>query len=282
MSEEKVTCFGLSIGEEHISLNPKAVYEATQQIQVKMNGAGDNSSSSGIGVAIHKLRNQDDYPSWSFSVKLLLQCEKLWTAVEPAVVEGVSQVVESQVDIKAQLRISTLVHPLIFHHIQDSTSAREMWEKLKNTFTDAGLTRKVSLLNSLATLALDDCQNVEEYIQRKTSLAHSLRGIGFAITDEWLGILLLGGLPAQYKPMVMGLESSGIPITTDSIKAKLLQEVKVSSDEDIGNAFVSKQSKKNVRCFTCGGRGHYAKDCPSNENSDDEEEKKRALAARAF
>lgn len=42
--------------------------------------------------------------------------------------------------------------------------------------------------------------------------------------DEWIGTLLLAGLPDKYKPMIMGIENSNTPIT--SIKTKLLQEVK--------------------------------------------------------
>ncbi|GBP08161.1 hypothetical protein EVAR_2945_1 [Eumeta japonica] len=44
---------------------------------------------------------------------------------------------------------------------------------------------------------------------------------------QWLGTLLLAGLPDEYKPMIMAIESSGVAITADSIKTKLLQEVKI-------------------------------------------------------
>lgn len=44
-----------------------------------------------------------------------------------------------------------------------------------------------------------------------------------------IGALLLAGLPEQYRPMIMGLESSGTAITGETIKAKLLQDVQVTS-----------------------------------------------------
>lgn len=51
--------------------------------------------------------------------------------------------------------------------------------------------------------------------------------MGFEVNDEWVGTLLLAGLPDEYRPMIMGLESSGTKITGDSIKVKLLQNVKI-------------------------------------------------------
>lgn len=48
--------------------------------------------------------------------------------------------------------------------------------------------------------------------------AHKLNGLGFAVPDEWIGTLILAGLPIEYRPMIMGIESSGTVITTDSIK----------------------------------------------------------------
>lgn len=65
-------------------------------------------------------------------------------------------------------------------------------------------------------------------VNKIMSTAHELRNIGFDVGDEWLGTLMLAGLPDNYKPMIMGLESSSIIISSDFIKTKLLQEVKVS------------------------------------------------------
>lgn len=56
------------------------------------------------------------------------------------------------------------------------------------------------------------------------SAAHQLTEIGFEINQEWLRTVLLAGLPEHYQPMIMALESSGMQITGDSVKIKLLQE----------------------------------------------------------
>ncbi|CAB0020555.1 unnamed protein product [Nesidiocoris tenuis] len=40
------------------------------------------------------------------------------------------------------------------------------------------------------------------------------------------------GLPDDYRPMIMGLENSGIKITGDSVKIRILQDVKLTGDTD--------------------------------------------------
>lgn len=105
------------------------------------------------------------------------------------------------------------------------------------------------------------------------SAAHQLTAIDFEINQEWLGTVLLAGLPNHYQPIIMALKSSDIQITGDSIKTKFLQESscdKSKSTIDGGSAFhVKRQFKsarsefkpKNFICWACGKSGHLANEC---------------------
>jgi hypothetical protein len=44
------------------------------------------------------------------------------------------------------------------------------------------------------------------------------------------------------------------------------------TDEDKGQATLTRfmQKHKNVTCYKCGKKGHYANKCPSGDNNDDE------------
>ncbi|GBP34381.1 hypothetical protein EVAR_7434_1 [Eumeta japonica] len=86
--------------------------------------------------------------------------------------------------------------------------AKQVWKKLEQVFDDFGLSRKVGLLRDFITTTLENCSSVEEYNNKVMSTAHKLRNINFVVRDEWLGTLLLAGVPDYYKPLVMGLESS--------------------------------------------------------------------------
>jgi len=61
-----------------------------------------------------------------------------------------------------------------------------------------------------------------EYLSEISSTANKLVGIGFAITDEWIGAIMLAGLGEEYRPFILGMESSGMALTADDVKTKLL------------------------------------------------------------
>ncbi len=84
--------------------------------------------------------------------------------------------------------------------------------------------------------------------------ANKLNGLGFTISDEMVSCILLARLPEKYKLMIMGLENSGLKISIDIGKTKILQEVVGPS----GNG----KSSDLKRYHNYVEAGHFAKDCP--------------------
>ncbi|KAL0893362.1 hypothetical protein ABMA27_014949 [Loxostege sticticalis] len=239
--------------------------------------------SNHIAMSIEKLVGRDNWASWSFAVKAYLQHEELWDCIES---EGS---IDSKKDIKAKSKLILLVDPINYVHIQDAKSAKEVWNNLSRAFQDSGLLRKVGLLKDLINTTLETSTSVEDYVNKILSAAHKLRNISFQVDDEWLGTLMLAGLPDEYKPMIMGIESSGVKISADLIKTKLLQEVKQSDT----TAFYSNSKKnppknyqtksKGPRCFHCNKFGHMSKNCwhkkTKSENERSSEKNKKGFIA---
>lgn len=113
---------------------------------------------------------------------------------------------------------------------------------------------------------LENCESVEQYVTEIVSAAHQLSSIGLEVKEEWIGTILLTGLPERYGPMIMALKNSGIAITGGSIKTKLLQEVKSNEiskpkNTDSNTTFYIKKhsvnksssssSKKGPKCYSC-------------------------------
>ncbi|GBP36996.1 Copia protein [Eumeta japonica] len=217
---------------------------------------------------IERLTGRDNFASWKFAVKTYLEHEDLWECVS-----GTGEV-DPKKDVKAKSKIILLVDPINYVHVQDASSAKEVWEKLCKAFDDSGLTRRVGLLRDLITTTLENCQSIEEYVNKIMTTAHKLRNIGFKVDDEWLGTLLFAGLPDVYKPMIMAIESSGVAITADSIKTKLLQEVKnrdpnvffVNKSKNNKQLFKQNKQTKGPRCYSCNNYGHIAKHCKVKNN----------------
>ncbi|CAH2100602.1 unnamed protein product [Euphydryas editha] len=92
--------------------------------------------------------------------------------------------------------------PINYIHIQE---AKKVWDNLCKVCDESVLTRRVGLLRDLITTTLENCQSIEEYVNKIMTTAHKLQNIGLKIDDEWLGTSLLAGLPDQYKPMIMAI-----------------------------------------------------------------------------
>lgn len=235
-------------------------------------------SSNNTMALIDKLIGRDNYPTWRFAVQTYLEHEELWNCVT-------SEKPDAKLDTKAKSKIILLVDPINYIHIHDAKTAKDVWDNLAKAFDDKGLTRRVGLLRDLITTTLDNCQNIEEYVNKIMTTAHKLRNIGFTVNDEWLGTLLLAGLPEVYQPMIMALESSGTEITADAVKTKLLQDVRNSESaalfahkgkrntlpkqftKQAPNKKTFTSTSKGPRCFVCNKYGHISKHC-RNKNKE--------------
>lgn len=226
---------------------------------------------------IEKLKGRENYTTWAFAMKMTLIREGSWYTVSPA--QG--QAIDDEVSLRALATICLSLETTNYSLVQDAKDAKEAWDKLRNAFQDNGLTRRIGLLRKLTSIRLDECGSVESYVDELMSTAHKLVGIGFRVDDTWLAALLLMGLPENYEPMIMGLEASGTALTSDAVKAKILQDVKLPSGPKTsggdGALYSNPKSrrrggnngptKKDDTCHNCKKRGHFAAKCPQKQNS---------------
>lgn len=238
---------------------------------------------------ITKLKGRENYEDWCFAVENVLVLEGMASAIKERLPSTPTAQQISE-DAKAKAKIVLTIDPSLYAHIRHAQTAYDLWHKLKQMFDDAGYTRKISLLRKLINIRLENCDNMTQYVTEIVETAQRLQGTGFKITDEWVGALMLAGLPEKYSPMLMAIEHSGIDISADVIKTKLMDMC--SDAEEIPsseNAFLAKggQRMKNARgnknnlkkssdmtkpvkvikCYRCKLPGHFKNQCPNSETS---------------
>lgn len=224
------------------------------------------------GITIEKLLGRQNYATWKIAARAWLELDDLWSAAVDYAVDAEGNPatpVNADKDRKARSKLVLSMDSVCYVHIQDAKSAREVWNKLAEAFEDNGLTRRIGLLRKLINTSLAASGSMEVYVNGIVTTAHALTGIGFKISDEWVAALLLAGLPEEYRPMIMAMENSGIKLTGDAVKTKLLQEMCPHENQQ---AFAMKNKGrgnfgKGVKCWNCGQHGHVSKDCRSKKNS---------------
>lgn len=186
------------------------------------NGLDVPNRNTGFNVlGMEKLIGSQNYQTWSFAMQTSLEYDGLWDQI----VLGEGSVIIPEKNTRARCRIVLCIEKHLFAYIKKETTAKGTWLKLKSLFQDTGLDCRIGLLQKLCSIQLEEFNSVESYVNEITSLALQLGEIGFEVTDEWLGSLLLKGLPHSYKPMIMSLGVTFPTLSSDKIKVKILQDV---------------------------------------------------------
>lgn len=162
----------------------------------------------------------------------------------------------------------------IYIHVDKCNDSLSMWETLCKLYEDTGLSRKIGLLRTLIQCRLDESSDMQAYIDSFLSTSNKLTGIGFNISDEWIGAILLAGLTDEYRPMIMSIESNNQTITSDLITQKLID---MQTGAQSGEAFYSRKNKfkkknkkansnsKKKTCYICDSDSHLANTCPQKK-----------------
>lgn len=250
--------------------------------------------ASGYLINVPKLKGRENYDEWAFAAENFLVLEGLAKSIVNA-----PEASEMEEDRKIKAKLILTVDPSLFVHIKEAKTTKLLWDKLKSMFDDSGFTRRISLLRTLISTRLDNCDSMSAYVNQIVETSQRLRGTGFNIDDEWVGSLLLAGLPERFMPMIMAIEHSGIMITTDSIKTKLL-DMDADCTGKAGSALYTRSSsnnrrsagnsasgkfdrshgdksdkqKKEVRCFRCNQLGHFRNKCPLLQKEKDKNTQK--------
>lgn len=239
-----------------------------------------------------KLKGRENFDDWAFAVENLLVLE----GANKYLTEEGTDATAVATDAKARAKLILTIDSSLFVHIKETKTTKELWTRLRALFDNSGFSRRITLLRHLISIRLENCDNMTNYVTQIVETSQRLSGTGFKINDEWVGSLLLAGLPERFMPMIMAIEHSGIQITADSIKTKLLDMESVDASEmesssalvarswqkkrigkggstskhggQASNIYASSTSNSNVKntktitCYRCKQTGHYRNQCP--------------------
>lgn len=231
---------------------------------------------SSVSFSIQKLKGRENYTHWKFQMANYLKHEELWKCIIGFTEsDKISEENRIRMEEKALSKINLMVEMSVVPHLLKCKTSKEAWHTLEAVYEDKGLNRRLSLLRKLCSIRFNKFKSMEDYINDIMYLSEQLSSMQQPLDDEFLGAIMLQGLPEEYEPMIMALESSGQKVTSDFVKTKLLQDIKCEKYSSCNNnALISEQncgyikpnnSKNNsnkIQCRNCGRFGHVKYNCP--------------------
>jgi hypothetical protein len=123
-----------------------------------------------------------------------LELRELWKAANPTVSrDGVAQSVDTDKDRQAKSIMCMLIDSICFSKVRLAKTAKEAWDKLKAAYEDKGWGRRLRLQQNLFNCRLNQCKNMDDYLNKIQNIAHQLGDIDVTIDDSWLVSIILGG-----------------------------------------------------------------------------------------
>lgn len=162
--------------------------------------------------------------------------------------------------------------------IQGCSTPAEMWWKLKDRYASTSITNQIQVMTTLMNLKYlvgkdmgDHISEMESYVSRLAQMSLELsEAMQVAILLVSLqGIPEFAGTVAALKTMDLGVEC------WTKVTTRLIEEQKeipgkiIPKKEDTSGVFTTRTSefknrRRDLTCWTCGKKGHFARECRSS------------------
>lgn len=221
-------------------------------------------------IKILKLDN-NNYQIWKYKLELLLLKEGLLELVIsdlPARDARNNEWLRRDGQARAFIGLSLEDSQLI--HVRNFNTAKECWDSLRRYHEQQTVTNRVFILKRLCRMRLEENGDMEIHVNEMYQLFQRFAAGGEAVPEDFVVALMLCSLPESYNALITALESRPLAeLRIEFVKGKLISEYRRRVETQRGESAGSSESAlkvqnggyKNKKCFNCGLKGHFKKDC---------------------
>lgn len=216
------------------------------------------ASSEGI-FKFDKL-NENNYPAWSFKMKMLLAREGAWEVVEKDVPATKPQGWDEKCQKALQI-IVLMVENSQVCYINECKTGREAWEILKDIYHPDDTAAQVRIISKLLNTKLEYGESMHRHLGKIFDLISTLKEMGMNLPEGFYVSALLSSLNESYNAVVSAIHAwDGKQMKLSMVRAKLLEEYERVHRGESGSSVA--RSKPVFTCYLCGQPGHTKRYCP--------------------
>ena len=241
------------------------VYKDTRTNNEKIKIEKERKMSRSEEVNSHIFDGRD-YGLWKDRILLYLEYKKCGVVAIREKTDDDNEQEWSEKDVKARQCIVNHITNDQLQFIRQEKSAYDIMKKFDQLHLAKASRVIVNVRNKLGRMKLKDFENSKTFFVEFEKHINDLRSAGAHMDETEKLNYLLGTLPDSMDYMADLIEA--LPLaerTCDFIKQKLeRQEEKMRSGQHQKKSSVFKvEQRRELSCFTCGGKGHFKRDCPS-------------------
>ncbi|PNF26041.1 hypothetical protein B7P43_G06357 [Cryptotermes secundus] len=223
-----------------------------------------------------KLKDADSFPLWDFEIKILMCAKELINIVDGSDLLSDQGRDKDNIrkwkmqDAKCQYYIVRMIEKHVKTHIVTRTTAKEMYDILKQIYQRDISQQKCLLLQDFYNFKYDKTKDMMTNISHVQNIAFKLCQLNQNVDENMIMTKITTILPEDYKHFSTAWDSTAtVDRTLDNLVARLmLEEVKckmtTKEEESIAFKTVTKsKSKTPFKCFNCNQIGHAQINCPN-------------------
>ena len=203
-----------------------------------------------------------------------------------------------------------------FHkqEVINCSTSHEMWTQLQAYHDQHSEECIIALQAKYYNFKLNEGESIAVFISTLQQLAKQLSELGQTITEQQLISKIICGLPSSFDPFLLAWDN--LPVANQSLLGLQSRLIKLQSklrdraqqiDTPVDRVFFTKggssavppsgssltveqkkeradkvaRHKRHARCYQCGQRGHFGKDCPNDSSTSDDVSSKRPPPLRS-
>ncbi|KAK9042016.1 hypothetical protein V6N11_017099 [Hibiscus sabdariffa] len=242
--------------------------------------------------------NGRNFSLWKLKIKAILRKDACLAAISERPADFTDNNKWNEMDENAIADLHLALADEVLSSIEEKKTAKEIWDHLTKLYKAKSLHNKIFLKRKLYSLRMSESTSVTENLKTLNTLFSQLTSLSYKIEPQERAELLLQSLPNLYDQLIINLTNNILMdhLVFDDVAAAILEEENrhknkegrqgnmqqaealtvmrgrstergQSSSHNHGRS--KSRSKKNLKCYNYGKKGHLKKDCwslPKNSN----------------